>query len=218
VASSPHCVVMCSAPCAGVVRACGGANPSHTLFAWHAGRALAYALAGTVAATLVGWAAGMAAGSAFVRPLWSLLQAAALVLGVVMLMSGRMPAWTGRRGVSIRQGLAPVALPRNGARAAGPRRSLLAGLSWVAMPCGALYGALAISALANGPLEGGAVMLAFSAGSAAGLASAPLLWSRLARLPQHAAVRLAGALLASGSVWALWQGMQGASGAWCLPA
>jgi hypothetical protein len=38
------------------------------------------------------------------------------------------------------------------------------------------------------------------------------------RMPQTAALRLAGAMLAAGSVWALWHGLEGASGAWCLTA
>jgi hypothetical protein len=84
------------------------------------------------------------------------------------------------------------------------------------MPCAVLYGALAVAALAADPWQGAAVMAAFSLGSAPGLAAGPLLWTGLTRMPQSAALRIAGAMLAAGSLWALWHGLEGASGAWCL--
>ena len=93
-ASSPHCALMCSAPCAAITRSCGaGGNTSRALLAWHGGRALAYTLAGAIAASAVALIATWAAGSAIVRPLWTMLQAAVLVLGLALLWSGRMPRW-----------------------------------------------------------------------------------------------------------------------------
>jgi uncharacterized protein len=214
-ASTPHCALMCGAPCAAIARSCGGPRSHAALIAWHAGRAAAYIVAGAVAATAVGLIAGWSAGSAIVRPLWTMLQAAVLVLGLAMLLSGRMPNWVNAAS----QGLARV-LPGPGPQAAsrlpGARRAALLGMGWVAMPCAVLYGALAVAALAAGPWDGAAVMAAFSVGSAPGLAGVPFLWARLSRMPQTAALRLAGAMLAAGSLWALWHGLEGASGAWCL--
>jgi len=216
-ASTPHCALMCGAPCAAIARSCGGQRSTQALLGWHAGRAAAYIGAGAVAATAVGLIASWSAGSAFVRPLWTMLQAAVLVFGLALLLSGRMPQWV--NGAS--QGLVravPVHGPRAASTGRGTRRAAMLGLGWIAMPCAVLYGALAVAALAAGPWEGAGVMAAFSLGSAPGLAGVPFLWARLSRMPQTAALRIAGAMLAAGSLWALWHGLEGASGAWCLAA
>jgi len=214
-ASSPHCALMCGAPCAAIARSCGGPRSGHALIGWHAGRAAAYIGAGAVAATAVGLIARGAAGSAFVRPLWTMLQAAVLVLGLAMLLSGRMPHWVNAASQNLARGI-PVRGPRSVPKLRGARQAALLGLGWFAMPCAVLYGALAVAALAAGPWEGAAVMAAFSVGSAPGLAGVPFLWARLSRMPQTAALRIAGAMLAAGSLWALWHGLEGASGAWCM--
>ncbi len=86
------------------------------------------------------------------------------------------------------------------------------------MPCGMLYGTLAVAALAASPLEGAGVMAAFTLGSAPGLVGVSFIATRLMRMPRTAAFRLARAMLAAGSTWALWHGLEGATGAWCLPA
>lgn len=216
-ASTPHCALMCAAPCAAIARSSGGSRSGRALLAWHAGRAAAYIGAGAVAATAVGLIASWSAGSAFVRPLWTMLQAAVLVLGLALLLSGRMPQWVNGASQNLARAV-PVQGPHTASRHRGTRRAALLGLGWVAMPCAVLYGALGVAALAAGPWEGAAVMAAFSLGSAPGLAGVPFLWARLSRMPQTAALRIAGAMLAAGSVWALWHGLEGASGAWCLPA
>lgn len=216
-ASTPHCALMCAAPCAAIAQKCGGPRSGRALLAWHAGRAVAYIGAGAVAAAAVGLIASWSAGSAFVRPLWTMLQAAVLVLGLALLLSGRMPQWVNGASQNLARAI-PVSGPHTATRHRGTKRAALLGLGWVAMPCAVLYGALGVAALAAGPWEGAAVMAAFSLGSAPGLAGVPFLWSRLARVPQTAALRIAGAMLAAGSVWALWHGLEGASGAWCLPA
>lgn len=215
-ASTPHCALMCGAPCAAITRRCAGASsrPNRALWAWHGGRLLAYVAAGAVAASAVGLIAIAASGSAVMRPLWTMMQAAVLVLGAAMLLSGRMPAWVDGAA----QAVARLAPDASRSSRSGARLAALIGLGWVAMPCAVLYGALAVAALAAGPLEGATVMAAFALGSAPGLAGLPFVWRRLARVPQSAALRLAGAMLAAGSLWALWHGMEAASGAWCLPA
>jgi sulfite exporter TauE/SafE len=213
-ASTPHCALMCSAPCAAIARRCGGPNSTQALLSWHAGRAVAYIVAGTIAATAVGLVARLSAGSGLMRPLWTLMQAAVLVLGLALLATGRMPHWVNAASQRL-AGTVPVSGPHARLPSQGSTRAALFGLGWIAMPCAVLYGALAVAALAAGPLEGAAVMTAFSVGSAPGLAGVPFLWSRLARMPQTAALRIAGAMLAAGSLWALWHGLEGASGAWC---
>lgn len=215
-AASPHCAAMCGTPCGGIARACGGARPGRALLAWHLGRAAAYAAAGAVAALAVDRVAAVAAQSAMLRPAWAMLQAACLVFGLVLVVRGQVPAvldaWA--RAAGRRLGLQRA---EQSERPPGWRRAAVLGLLWVAWPCGVLYGALAVAAFADGAGEGAAVMLAFSAASAPGLVAAPWLWSRLARLPQRAATRLAGGLVAAAGLWSLSHalGMAGAIAAWC---
>lgn len=217
VASTPHCALMCGAPCAAIARRCGGERSGRALAGWHVGRALAYIAAGAIAASAVALIATWSAGSAFMRPLWTMLQSAVLVLGLALMFSGRTPAWVDAAALGLRRAL-PAQRPGVARRSRGTRRATLMGMAWIAMPCGVLYGALAVAALAASPIEGAGVMAAFALGSAPGLAGVPFIATRLMRMPQTAALRLAGAMLAAGSVWALWHGLEGASGAWCLPA
>jgi sulfite exporter TauE/SafE len=215
--STPHCALMCGAPCAAIARRCGGERSGAALASWHLGRAAAYVLAGAVAASAVSLIATWSAGSAFMRPLWTMLQSAVLVLGLALLFSGRTPRWVDAAALGLKRAM-PVQDPLSARHSKGTRRAALMGLAWVAMPCGILYGALAVAALAASPLEGAGVMAAFSLGSAPGLAGVPFVATLLMRMPQTAALRLAGAMLAAGSLWALWHGLEGASGAWCLTA
>ena len=91
-----------------------------------------------------------------------------LVLGLSLLVRGRVPAWLGN--VRFR--------PQ-------PGRSFATGLAWVIMPCGLLHAALLLSALSNSPVSGGLAMAAFATTSTLGLAEAPA-W--IARLPPWGAL------------------------------
>jgi uncharacterized protein len=221
-AGSPHCALMCGAPCAAVVRSCGGDRPARALWAWHLGRVFAYAAAGAISAASVGFVAQWSGASALLRPVWTMLEAAVLITGLMLLWSGRMPRWIDATAHQLGHVVRlPAPLSRRegveGVANAGPRRAGLIGLAWVGMPCGLLWGALAVAVLADGALQGAAVMASFALGSAIGLVGAPWLWARLLRLPHAGALRLAGALLAGGSAWALGQGFDAAS-AWCVTA
>jgi sulfite exporter TauE/SafE len=130
-----------------------------------------------------------------------------------------MPRWLDAAAQHIGRALQPMqAQPMQSIIAFAPtgmRRAALAGLAWVALPCGVLYAALAVAALADGPLLGAAVMAAFALGSAIGLVGAPMLWQRLAGMERAGSLRLAGALLVLGAGWALWHGLGEAFGMWC---
>lgn len=101
----------------------------------------------------------------------------------------------------------PVAQPVRWAHAGA------AGLVWVAMPCGLLQSALVVAALGSHAAEGAWVMASFAIGSGLSLWLGPRLWTALAgaarvggwagRLGPVQAVRLAGALLAVASGWAI---------------
>jgi sulfite exporter TauE/SafE len=89
-AGVPHCAAMCAAPCAAVT---GRGATGPVAWTFHAARVLSYALAGAVAAGSVGALAALAQWSPLLRPLWTLLHAAAFVLGLWMLWQGRQPMW-----------------------------------------------------------------------------------------------------------------------------
>lgn len=185
-AGAPHCALMCSTPCALAAR--GRPQQLRLL----AGRLLSYTAAGALAALSAQALARMSAGAAVLQPLWALLQAALLVLGLSLLVRGRVPMWLS-----------------NVRWRPQPGRSFFTGLAWVAMPCGLLHGALLLSALSNSPWSGALAMAAFATTSTLGLAVAPA-W--LARLPRRVgdaspALRLAGLGLVAASGWALVHGV-----------
>jgi sulfite exporter TauE/SafE len=95
-AASPHCAVMCGAPCAALCSSRGGgaAQP-----AWHLSRLLGYSVAGAVlggtAMAIGAWVNSVPALSTGLRGLWVALHATALGLGLWWLLRGREPAfWT----------------------------------------------------------------------------------------------------------------------------
>jgi sulfite exporter TauE/SafE len=173
----PHCLAMCGA-------ACAAAFPRGVPLLSLVGRCLGYTLLGGVAAASSGLVAQWGRQVAFVQPLWVLMQAMALVMGLVLLFSGRMPElletfgqnayrsarsrWVDARLVQRWPWLRPM-LP------------LLAGMAWAALPCGLLYAALMVAALASSGVGGMVVMLAFSLPGAAGVWAAPALLRWLTR-------------------------------------
>lgn len=197
----PHCVAMCAAPCAAVTRG----NPLSST-AFHLARAAGYMTAGAVVAIGVSNLAVLHQLAPVTRPLWTLLHAAAVVLGVWMLVTGRQPEWRWGRAAAPAASLATA----GGAWVAmsGPKdlaRSGAAGLAWVAWPCGLLQSALLLAALAPNAAGGAVVMGGFAS------ASAPALWAgtRLMRgfgdsRWRSWSVRLAGGLIVAASAWMTW--------------
>ncbi|MCV2363562.1 sulfite exporter TauE/SafE family protein [Paucibacter sp. DJ1R-11] len=217
-AGTPHCLAMCGATCA----AAGGRSP----LSFQIGRLLGYVLAGAVAAASMQLLDQMGQATALLRPLWVLVHVAAFLLGLSLLWRGRQPAWLERVGQDMgRQVEIPVAGLRRGSQVlAAPARAGLAGLAWVAWPCGLLQSALLLAALASGPAQGGAVMASFALTSGAGLALGPWLLSRMNRTPLgvdglRLSVRLGGFGLAAASGWALGHGLWAQIAAACsVPA
>ncbi|MES2089272.1 MAG: sulfite exporter TauE/SafE family protein [Pseudomonadota bacterium] len=175
----PHCTAMCGAACAAVLRK---PVPLPALL----GRAIGYALLGAVAAASTSGLALWAQQSAVLQPLWLLAQLSALSLGLWLAVTATMPARLDQWGQGFYRRLQAwaVASPRVQALpAASLFAPLLAGMMWAALPCGLLYGAVMVAALANGPVDGALVMVAFALPSALGLWAAPWLlvrmgWSR----------------------------------------
>jgi sulfite exporter TauE/SafE len=186
-AGTPHCALMCSAPCAAI---CGRAKQRRR--ALLAGRLLSYTLAGALVAASVQVLGLIAKPGGALQPLWALAHAALLVLGLSLLLKGRQPAWLDAMGTRV-----------------SARTPWAAGLAWVAWPCGLLQSALLVAALTTSPLSGALAMAGFAASSSLGLLLAPAV---LARLPQRwagpsQAVRLAGLGLCMASGWALAHGV-----------
>lgn len=184
-AGTPHCAAMCSAPCA----LAAGRRPAKLI----AGRVLGYAAGGAVAAASAEALARASQSVMLLQPAWALLQAAMLLLGLTLLVRGRMPVWLG--AVNWR--------PQ-------PRHAFFTGMAWVAMPCGLLHAALLLSSLAGSVAGGAAAMAGFALASTPGLVIAPLWRARLLKRGaggEMLALRLAGLALALGAAWALGHGV-----------
>ncbi len=169
-AGSLHCAAMCVAPCAAVT---GGRRGG--MAAFQAGQAaglrggrgpgrgqrrrpaaLGGDLRGLAAAVADGASRGAGDGGV---PL--LARGAAAV--VLRLWTTRAPAAVGIPVASLGAGavvLSPCA----------PLAPRLAGLAWLAWPCGLLHAVLTVAALAEGPWQGAGVMAAFALALIAGLA------------------------------------------------
>ena len=224
-AGSPHCAVMCGAPCAALLGAGRGGDASARTLAFHAARVGGYALAGAVAAAGVGVLALAGTAAPLVRPLWTLLHMAAFALGLWLLITARQPAFMTRLG---RQRQTAPALAEaagtGGAATAGwqvmssPWTAAAAGSAWVAWPCGLLQSALVVAALTHTPQAGATAMAGFALASAGGLQAAPWIARRLSTWGDAAAawaVRLAGLALAAGSGWAFGHDLWGRVVAYC---
>ncbi len=224
VAASPHCVVMCGAPCAALTQ---GSKRSANGF--HLGRVLGYAAGGALAASSVAVLAAWTQAAPALRPLWTLLHLAFLALGLWWLATGRQPdGWQRERAVNVNASFlinAPISMPGKPRRRAV--RASAAGLAWVAWPCGALQAALLLSALASSAAAGAMTMAAFAVASAPALALAPWAWGRWARWRAQrggdasaqamsaVGFRVAGASLVLATGWALTHGLWMRVAAWC---
>jgi uncharacterized protein len=212
-AGLPHCLAMCGACSAAVTAGGAAATRSAATIGLFGGRLVAYATAGALASAGLGGLRTLAALHPLLQPLWVLMHAAALGLGLWMLVAGRLPRGVERLGsaVAARRAAAwqPVALYSSGGlqlRAAAGAGGI--GLAWVAWPCGLLQSALVLAALASGPAAGAAVMAAFAAVSAPALLFGPALlaWHRR-RGHGGWPLRLAGLTIVATSGWALGHGL-----------
>lgn len=154
----PHCAAMCAAPCA-------VALPRGLPWTALLGRSLGYALMGAVAAGATSTLSTWSRWVGVLQPLWVMLLAAAVLLGGWMVLKGAMPAALQQHGLKayhrVQAAMADSAwLARwPWLRSAAP---MILGMAWAALPCGLLYGAVMVAALAPSLWEGAAVMAAFS--------------------------------------------------------
>jgi uncharacterized protein len=194
--SSVHCAGMCG----GIV---ASFTAQKTIFPkrvlWrrqvllNAGRVSTYAMAGALA----GSAGGLAAYTAAALPLQTVLYA---VANIVLILVGLHLAGVGA-GLARLEALGAPLWRRLRPLAARllPARSLsgvyAAGLVWGCLPCGLVYGALAVAAasssLSGSPAQGAAAMLAFGLGTLPALMSAGLAAARVRAWMSRRPVRIA---------------------------
>lgn len=210
VLGGPHCVAMCGAACAGLGQAAGERRVS-ALWSFQAGRLLGYSLLGAGAAFSVQGLGWLTTQSAALRPLWTLLHLAAIALGLVLVVMARQPVWldAGARSLWSRV--------RTFNQRWGSAAPAIVGVLWALMPCGLLYSALMVAALAGDPLGGAGSMALFALGSSLSLWTGPWLLLRMQAIGDGAwGVRLAGAALMTLSSWALWMGLVHDQAPWCV--
>jgi sulfite exporter TauE/SafE len=210
----PHCVAMCGAACAGIGQA-AGARKTSAILGFQLGRIVGYSALGAFAAASMQGLGWLTIKSAALRPVWTMFHVAALLLGLVLLLRAQQPVWleaAGRRiwarakAFGAGAGSAPVVL----------------GVLWALLPCGLLYSALLVAAIAGAPWEGAAVMGLFALGTGVTMSAAPWLWLMLRGNDVAVGgsgawgVRLAGLALAGSSGWALWMGLVHNTAPWCV--
>jgi len=212
-AGGPHCIAMCGAACAGIGQA--GAPRGALAIGWfQVGRLTGYTLLGALAAASMQGLGWLTVQSAALRPLWTMVHVAAVLLGAMLLIWARQPVWLewGARRVWARV--------RTVTQRFGLAAPLGVGVAWALLPCGLLYSAAMVAALAGSVTGGAAVMALFALGSGLTLWLGPWLLLRLGRSGHGAwGMRLAGLALLLTSAWGLWMGLMHDQAPWCgVPA
>lgn len=201
-AGSVHCLGMCG----GIAAAAGarlgdgsgpGAVPRGAAF--NAGRIASYAALGA----LVGAVAGALLGQFPVRPFaitFRLLAALLMLAMGLSLLSGRDLLSLERLGGRVWRRLRPLAgrvlgLP-------GVLRFAVLGMLWGFLPCGLVYSALALAAVAGSGSVGAAAMLAFGVGTLPSMLAVTLAGTAVTRRFAGTRTRMAaGALMIAFAAW-----------------
>ena len=205
----PHCIAMCGAACAGIGQA-AGARGTSAMWTFQLGRVLGYSGLGAVAAASMQGLGWLTVQSSALRPVWSMFHVAMVVLGLLLMWKAQQPIWMEQAGKKI--WLSVKGLVAN----QGASAPLLIGAVWTFLPCGLLYSALLVAALAGGALEGAMVMALFAVGTSVSMMLGPWLWLRLrGNRNGDWGVRLAGLALALSSGWALWMALAHNTAPWC---
>ena len=209
-AGGPHCVAMCGAACAGMGQV-AGVHQNRALLSFQVGRWLGYSLMGGLTALSVQALGWLTVESAALRPVWSMLHVAAVVLGLLLVWQAKQPVWLDQ---SAQQLWAKI---RRLNAHWGKIAPMVVGVLWALMPCGLLYSALMVAALTGNVLDGALTMACFALGSGVSLGLAPWLLLKLKTLGDGAwGIRLAGLALACTSGWALWMGLVHNQAPWCV--
>ncbi len=209
-AGGPHCIAMCGAACAGIGQA-AAPRSTRAITLFQLGRLVGYAALGALAAATMQGLGWLTVQSAALRPVWTMVHVAAVLLGLLLLMQGRQPVWleTGARRV--------WGKVRSATQSMGMAAPLGLGVAWALLPCGLLYSAVMVAALAGSVPGGAAVMALFGLGSALWLWVAPWLLLRLGGKGRGVwGMRLAGLALLLTAGWGLWMGLVHEQAPWCV--
>jgi sulfite exporter TauE/SafE len=191
-----------------------GTRRSSAILSFQFGRIVGYSMLGALAAASMQGLGWLTVQSAALRPVWSLFHVGAMALGAVLIWRAQQPIWLERMGRSLWN-----VARRTGARAGGAPIAL--GVLWALLPCGLLYSALLVAAMAGSALDGGIVMALFAFGTSLSMTLGPWLWLRLSNgrsvngRSGALGIRIAGAALLASSGWALWMGLVHNTAPWC---
>ena len=209
-AGGPHCIAMCGAACAGIGQAAAPRGTQAIGF-FQLGRLAGYSALGALAAASMQGLGWLTVHSAALRPAWTMVHVAAVLLGLLLLVQARQPVWleSGARRVWGRV--------RAATQSMGLAAPLGLGVAWALLPCGLLYSALMVAALAGSVADGAAVMALFALGSGISLWAGPWLLLRLGANRRGAwGMRLAGLALMLTAGWGLWMGLVHEQAPWCV--
>jgi sulfite exporter TauE/SafE len=198
--SGVHCLGMCGgivaafgslgAPTAVVVQA-RRASPRELArqLAFNAGRILSYSLAGALAGALGGAGATIAGALSWQVALYVLANVMLILVGLYLAGASAWLARIEALGAPLWRRLQPLAARLLPARTLP--QSVAAGLVWGWIPCGLVYGALAVAVLAGSPERGALAMAAFGLGTLPNLLAAGRAAARLRSFAARRGVRLA---------------------------
>ena len=206
----PHCIAMCGAACAGIGQA-AAPRSARAMWTFQLGRVIGYSLLGALAAASMQGLGWLTIQSAAIRPVWTMLHVAAIVLGLMLLLRAEQPVWLEQFGKTI------WIRARAWVGRSGHGAPLALGTVWALLPCGLLYSAVLVAAMSAHPVDGAVVMGLFAAGTSVSLMAGPWLWLRLRTAGSGQwGVRLAGLALVLSSSWAVWMGLAHDTAPWCV--
>lgn len=140
-----------------------------------------------------------------------MVHVAAVLMGLALVVLAQQPVWleTGARRIWSKV--------RSATQSMGMAAPLGLGVAWALLPCGLLYSALMVAALAGSVAGGMAVMAVFAIGSGVSLWAGPWLLLRLGSNGRGAwSMRIAGLALMAVSAWGLYMGLVHDQAPWCV--
>jgi len=199
-ASGVHCVGMCG----GIVAAFSArrvipvraAGDWQRRLALNAGRISSYAAGGAIAGAIGSAARLMSDALAAQNALYVLANVMLVLVGLHLAGAGRLLGGLEAMGAPLWRRLQPFAARMLGAGTW--QGAYAAGLAWGWLPCGLVYGALAVAAFAGTPGAGALAMLAFGLGTLPNLLAAGWALERLRPWLARRAARLAAGALVIG--------------------
>jgi sulfite exporter TauE/SafE len=186
-AGSGHCGAMCGGIAGGITSSARAKWP--TSVSLHGGRLLSYAAAGAVVGEFGALVGSIDRVREVLEPMRAVAGALLVALGVSLALGGRSFAWLDRIGGPLWRIVGPHA--QRLSRPQTPFAALAFGTLWGLLPCGLVYGAVALAAVSGSPVRGAGTMLAFGMGTLPALlvigSTASRVRLTVSRLPRIAA-------------------------------